>query len=94
MAVFDETAPIEVRTYDSHKRRVRPLSVTWQGEELLVVDIEDSFIATGLDPSEPVCHGWVVRCQDGARFRLVWNEQRGWTGRLLPGPRDLAGSFV
>lgn len=87
MAIFDETEPLEVRTYDGHKRRVRPLAVTFEGAERLVVDIEDSFVAAGIDPASEVRHGWVVRCEGGARFRIVWSQTRGWTGRLLPGPR-------
>lgn len=85
--LFDESDPIEVLTLDSHKRRVRPRAVVWEGQQLFVAEVEDSFVATGLDPSSEVRHGWVVRCEGGARFRLVWSEELGWRGSLLPGPR-------
>ena len=67
----------------------RPSAVVLNGERLEVIEIEDRWISTGVDPASAVVRGFIVRCRGGARFRLIYNDEWGWKGELLPGPRSI-----
>lgn len=76
-----------VITHDAYRAHQRPVAVIFEGERFDVLEIENSWIATGVETTSPVRRGFVVRCRGGARFELVHTDERGWNVKLLPGPR-------
>jgi hypothetical protein len=81
------TPKIRVIAHDGYKANERPAAVVLDGERLEVREIEDSWIAAGVDPKTEITRGFVVRCDRGIRFRLKHCDERGWIGEVLPGPR-------
>lgn len=51
-----------------------------------MVELIDAWISTGIDSTDPVEYGFLVRCIGGYRFRLIYAEHTGWSGALIPGP--------
>jgi len=76
-----------VITHDAYRADQRPVSVIFEGQRFDVVEIEDSFIATGVETTSPVRRGFAVRCRGGARFKLVHTDGAGWSVEPIPGPR-------
>jgi hypothetical protein len=85
-------ASITVIAYSGRRANERPVAVLIDGERLEVRSIEDSWIATGVDPKSEVKRGFVVRCDRGVRLRLVFGDESGWTTEVLPGPRLVSES--
>jgi hypothetical protein len=75
-----------VITHDGYRAVVRPAAVERDGERLEVVEIEFTWVETGVDTKAEVLRGFIVRCRHGARFRLIHGDDSGWRGELLPGP--------
>ncbi len=78
---------IRVIAYCGYRGDERPAAVVLDGERLEVTDIEDSWIAAGIDPRDEVRRGFVVRCLGGVRLRIICRDDTGWTGEIIPGPR-------
>ena len=78
---------IRVIAHSGYRGDERPIAVVLDGERLDVTDIENSWIASGVDPLDELRRGFVVRCRGGARLRLVCSDDTGWTGEVIPGPR-------
>ena len=76
-----------VITHDAYRADQRPVAVVFEGTRFDVAEIEDSWIATGVETTSPVRRGFVVRCRGGARFELVHVDQSGWRVKQIPGPR-------
>ena len=74
-------------THDAYRADQRPVAVVFEGARFDVVEIEDSFIATGVETTAPVRRGFEVRCRGGARFKLVHTGGEGWSVEPVPGPR-------
>jgi hypothetical protein len=81
-----------VITHDAYRADQRPVAVVYEGERFDVVEIDDSWIATGVETSSPVRRGFDVRCRGGARFKLVHTDGEGWSVELVPGPRLVTGA--
>jgi hypothetical protein len=79
-----------VVTHDSWKGDGTPVAVFCDDERFDIIEIERSWIATGVATTAPVRRGFVVRCRGGARFTLVLTEGGGWDVAPLPGPRLVA----
>ncbi len=76
-----------VITYDGHRAFERPEAVVFEGKRHEVVSSESLFISTGVETDSPVKRGFMVRCEGGARFRLVLTEGVGWEITPIPGPK-------
>ena len=76
-----------VITHDAYRADQRPVAVIHEGERFDVLEIEDSWIATGVETTSPVRRGFKVRCRGGARFELVHTDGEGWSVEPVPGPR-------
>ena len=74
-------------THDAYRSDQRPVAVIFEGRRFDVVEIEDAFIATGVETTSPVRRGFEVRCRGGARFKLVHTDGVGWSVEAVPGPR-------
>lgn len=85
---MDERRPAtRVITHDAYRADQRPVAVVFEGRRFDIVEIEDSWIATGIETTAPVRRGFEVRCRGGARFRLVHSDRDGWSVEPVPGPR-------
>ena len=80
----DTSHQSKVLTFDSAKAYERPMAVIHEGTRHEITEIEDRWIATGVDASSPVFSGFVVRCRGGARFKLEHNVHTGWRINELP----------
>jgi hypothetical protein len=76
-----------VITHDAYRADQRPVAVVFEEERFDVIEIEDSWIATGVETTAPVRRGFRVRCRGGARFELVHTDESGWKVTSIPGPR-------
>jgi hypothetical protein len=76
-----------VITHDAFRGDQRPVAVIFEGARFDVIEIEDSYIATGVETTAPVRRGFAVRCRGGARFKLVHTDGNGWSVESVPGPR-------
>jgi len=76
-----------VVTHDAYRADQRPVAVFVDGERFDVLQIERSWIATGVETTAPVRRGFEVRCRGGARFKLVHIDGEGWSVDPIPGPR-------
>ncbi len=83
----EHTSTIQIVAYDGHRAAVRPKAVIEDNRRTDVVEIEQSWIETGVDPKSPVIHGFVVRCEHGGRYLLLHASDAGWSAKRLPGPR-------
>ena len=77
----------KVITHDAYRANQRPVAVIFKEERFDVIEIERSWISTGVATTSPVRRGFEVRCRGGARFELVFTDDVGWAIELLPGPR-------
>lgn len=77
---------IRVITYDGYRADEQPKAIEVSGSRLNILEIEDRWIATGVESDSEVLRGFIVRCLGGARFRLEHGTQSGWKGELLAGP--------
>ncbi len=82
-----KTPDIQVITHDGCRANERPKAVVFKGERLDVEEVEESWIETGIDRTSDVSYGFLVRCKGGARFRLVFVDNAGWSGAIIKGPR-------
>ena len=82
---------IRVVTYDGYRNQERPVEVELSGERFVVKEIEDSWIAAGVDPADEVTRGFVVRCVGGARFRIVHSEEKANDPSDRPAPSPSIG---
>ena len=73
-----------VLTYDGYKGAERPRAIQAKGETLTVVEVEDAWVAAGVDPESATTHTFVVRCEAGERFRAVYDPDTGWQVSPLP----------
>lgn len=80
------TPETRVITHDAYRADQRPVAVVFEGARFDVVEIEDSWIATGVETTAPVRRGFQVRCRGGARFELVHVDESGWHVKQIPGP--------
>ena len=80
----DTSDQSRVLTFDSSKAYERPITVIHEGIRYDITEIEDRWIATGVEASSPVFSGFVVRCRGGARFKLEHNPHTGWRVAELP----------
>lgn len=76
-----------VITYDGHRAFEKPKAVVFEGKRHEVVSSESLFISTGVETDSPVKRGFEVRCEGGARFKLVLTEGVGWEITPIAGPR-------
>ena len=75
-----------VITYDGHRAFERPDAVIFKGKRHEVASSESLFISTGVETDSPVKRGFMVRCEGGARFKLVLTEGIGWEITPIAGP--------
>lgn len=78
---------LKVIAHAGYRGDERPIAVIMEDGRYEVIEVEDSWIASGLNPNTETTRGFIVRCKGGARFRLVHGEESGWLGQLLPGLR-------
>jgi hypothetical protein len=78
---------LHVIAHAGYRGDERPIVIILEEQRYNVIEIEDSWIASGLDPKTEITRGFVVRCEGGTRFRLSHGDESGWLGELLPGPR-------
>jgi hypothetical protein len=76
-----------VITYDGHRAFERPKTVVFDGNRHEVVSSESLFISTGVETDSHVKRGFMVRCEGGARFKLVLTEGVGWEITPIAGPK-------
>jgi hypothetical protein len=76
--------PIRVVAYDGHRANVHPRGIIEENTHFIVTDIENEWIETGAEPSSPVIHGFVVRCNGGERYRVQLHSECGWSAERLP----------
>jgi hypothetical protein len=77
---------IYIVAYDGHRAGVRPKALIEDGLRREVLEIERAWVETGEDPSSPVIHAFFVRCEGGARYRVLHHSDAGWSAMRLPGP--------
>lgn len=82
----DDTNQFDVVTFDGYRADERPSAVILEGRRLEVLEVESSWLESGIDPASDVHRVFMVRCRGGARFRLVLSESKGWEVEPLPGP--------
>ena len=80
---------IYIVAYDGHRADVRPKAVIDEERRADVVEIEQAWVETGEDPASAVIHGFVLRCEGGARYRVLHHSDIGWAAARLPGPRSV-----
>ena len=76
---------IRIIAYDGHRADVRPKKIVDNDLTLDIIDIEDAWVETGVDPASPVIHGFVVRCSGGRRYRVRHRSDGGWSAERLTG---------
>lgn len=76
-----------VITYDGHRAFEKPKAVVFEGKRHEVASSESLFISTGVEADSPVKRGFAVRCEGGARFKLVLTEGVGWEITPILGPK-------
>ena len=76
-----------VITHDGHRAFERAKTVIFEGKRHEVVSSESLFISTGVETDSPVKRGFEVRCEGGARFKLVLTEGVGWEITPIAGPK-------
>jgi len=60
--------PVQVKCYSGHKYVERPLSLVWEGAEIMVREIEKEW-------QSPGARLFQVRAEDGRVFVLSYNER-------------------
>jgi hypothetical protein len=74
---------ISVLTYDGFKGNERPRAILVDGERLMVARVERSWISSGPTSGSETTYGFVVLCEGGARFRVLYTDEKGWWARRL-----------
>ena len=74
---------IGIVSYDGHRGAERPKAVVRDGKRLPVVEVEDSWLETGIEADSDVIQVFRVRCEGGDRFEVTYSPRTGWEGRPL-----------
>ena len=82
-----EVSSLRIIPYDGHRSGVKPMKIIDEKHTRDILEIEQSWVETGVELESPIIHGFVVRCIGGARYRIIHHSEDGWFASELPGPR-------